>query len=56
MEQESDFPKKRLESKGAPLFKKILEDRKLIRETLRNGGSLEDLKDKINFVKPFSFK
>jgi len=49
------YPKKG-DSKGVYLFKKILEDRKLISETLRNGGDLSDLKDRINFVTPLSLQ
>lgn len=54
MEREQLY-KKTDNSKGAHIFKKILEDKQLIRETLRSGGKLEDLKDRINFVTPISF-
>jgi hypothetical protein len=39
-------------SKGALIFKKMLEDKKAIQEHLRKGGKIEDLKDKYHFVKP----
>ena len=39
-------------SKGALIFKKMLEDKKAIQEHIRKGGKLEDLKGKFNFVKP----
>jgi hypothetical protein len=47
--------KKPLNSKGASIFKKMLEDRKAIRLHLQNGGKLTDLKDKYNFLDPLSF-
>ena len=39
-------------SKGAAIFKKMLEDKKAIHEHLSKGGKLEDLKDKYKFAKP----
>ena len=54
MKKESLY-KKTDNSKGAHIFKKMLEDKRLISETLRNGGKLSDLKDRINFAKPISF-
>ncbi len=45
---------KPLNSKGASIFKKMLEDKKAIHQHLQKGGKLSDLKDKYHFVKPFS--
>jgi len=39
-------------SKGAYIFKKMLEDKKAIHEHLSKGGKIEDLKDRFKFVKP----
>lgn len=39
-------------SKGALIFKKMLEDKKAIQDHIRKGGKLEDLKGEFNFVKP----
>ncbi len=47
--------KKPLNSKGAAIFKKMLEDKRAIHEHLQNGGKLTDLKDKYNFLDPLSF-
>lgn len=44
--------KKSLNSKGAVIFKKMLDDKKAIHKHLRNGGKLEDLKNNYSFVKP----
>lgn len=41
-------------SKGASIFKKMLEDKKAISAHLQKGGKLSDLKGKFNFVKPLS--
>ncbi len=38
--------------KGALIFKKMLEDKNAVREHIRKGGKIADLKDKFNFVKP----
>jgi len=46
--------KKSLNSKGAPIFKKMLEDKKAIQQHLQKGGKLADLENKYRFVKPFS--
>jgi hypothetical protein len=46
--------KKSLNSKGASIFKKMLEDKKAIHQHLQNGGKLADLKNKYRFVKPLS--
>lgn len=43
---------KPLNSKGASIFKKMLEDKKAIQQHLQNGGKLADLKNKYRFVKP----
>ncbi|WP_169719483.1 hypothetical protein [Olivibacter sitiensis] len=47
--------KKHLNSKGAAIFKKILEDKRAISAHLQQGGKLTDLKDKYNFLDPVSF-
>jgi hypothetical protein len=39
-------------SKGAFIFKKMLEDKRAIHDHLAKGGKIEDLKDKFHFVKP----
>ncbi len=39
-------------SKGAYIFKKMLEDKRAIHEHLSKGGKIEDLKDQFKFVKP----
>jgi hypothetical protein len=41
-------------SKGANIFRKILNDKKAISTHLQNGGKLSDLKDEFKFVKPIS--
>lgn len=41
-------------SRGASIFKKILDDKKSIHEHIRKGGKIADLKEKFNFVKPMS--
>ncbi|MEO8761186.1 MAG: hypothetical protein ABI388_07700 [Bacteroidia bacterium] len=41
-----------LNSKGASILKKMLEDKKAIHEHLQQGGKLSDLKNKYKFVKP----
>ena len=43
-------------SKGASIFKKILEDKKAIRKHLQSGGSFSEIKDKYNFATPLSIK
>jgi len=43
---------KPLNSKGASIFKKMLEDKKAIHQHLQKGGKLADLKNKYRFVKP----
>ena len=43
---------KTLNSKGAAIFKKMLEDKNAISKHLQNGGKLTELKDKYKFVKP----
>ncbi len=49
----SNTIRKSLNSKGAHIFKKRLDDKKAIQLHLRNGGRLKDLKNKYSFVKPF---
>jgi len=39
-------------SRGASIFKKILEDKNSIHEHIRKGGKIADLKEKFNFVMP----
>jgi hypothetical protein len=48
------YIKKSSDSKGAPIFKKMMEDRKAIQQHLQKGGKLSDLKDKYPFAKPLS--
>lgn len=43
-------------SKGAAIFKKMLEDKKAIHKHIKDGGKISDLKDKFSFVKPVSVK
>ena len=43
-----------LNSKGAFIFKKMLEDKRAIHQHLQKGGKLTDLKNKYRFVKPLS--
>ena len=50
----SETIQKPLNSKGASIFKKMLEDKKAIHQHLQNGGKLSDLKNKYRFVKPLS--
>lgn len=45
---------KPLSSKGAAIFKKMLDDKKAIHEHLANGGKITDLKDKYQFLDPLS--
>jgi len=40
------------DSKGASIFKKILEDKNAIHEHLKKGGKIDDLKETYQFVKP----
>ena len=42
-------------SKGAAIFKKMIEDKKAIHEHMAKGKKISELKDKFNFVKPLSF-
>lgn len=51
MEQTPEI-KKTLNSKGAAMFKKMLDDKKIIHEHLQNGGKIADLKNKFSFAKP----
>jgi len=46
--------KKTLNSKGAAIFKKMLDDKKAIHQHLMKGGKLTDLKDKYHFLDPLS--
>jgi len=41
-------------SKGAPIFKKMIEDKRTISKHIQKGGKISDLKGKFNFVKPLS--
>jgi hypothetical protein len=51
-----DVPLKRKnDSKGAAIFQKMLNDKKLIQGHLANGGELSDLKENFNFVNPLLF-
>ena len=52
--QKNKIIKTSLNSKGASIFKKMLEDKKAIHQHLQKGGKLADLKNKYRFVKPLS--
>jgi hypothetical protein len=41
-------------SKGAAIFKKMLDDKRAITNHLQQGGKLSDLKDRFNFATPLS--
>ena len=53
MSENKNIPES-LNSKGAFIFKKMLDDKKAIHEHLQKGGKLSGLKDKYKFVKPIS--
>jgi uncharacterized membrane-anchored protein YhcB (DUF1043 family) len=42
-------------SKGAAIFKKMLEDKKAIHEHIAKGKKISELKTQFNFVTPLSF-
>jgi hypothetical protein len=46
--------KKPLNSKGASIFKKMLEDKNAIHQHLQKGGKLADIKNKYRFAKPLA--
>jgi len=48
--------KKSSNSKGAAIFKKMLDDKKAVRAHLKKGGKISDLKGKFNLVKTVSIK
>ena len=48
--EKSETIKNSLNSKGASVFKKMLEDKKAIHKHLQKGGKLSDLKNKYRFV------
>ena len=52
--EKSNAIQKSLNSKGASIFKKMLEDKKAIHKHLQKGGKLADIKNKYRFVKPLS--
>ena len=52
--QKNKTIKKALNSKGASIFKKMLEDKNAIHQHLQKGGKLSDIKNKYRFVKPLS--
>lgn len=41
-------------SKGAAIFKKMIEDKKAISNHVKKGGKISELKEKYKFVKPLS--
>ena len=43
-----------INSKGAAIFKKMIEDKRAINEHIKKGGKISELKGKFNFVKPIS--
>ncbi|MES2702673.1 MAG: hypothetical protein V4649_08545 [Bacteroidota bacterium] len=53
--EKANNTEKPLNSKGAAIFKKMLEDKQFIQEHLDKGGKLTDLKDKFQFLEPLSF-
>ena len=53
MESKKPYTEK-ANSKGAKIFRKMLEDKNAIREHLKKGGRISDLKDQFNFVKALS--
>ena len=54
MEFYEEDPKK-INSKGAPIFKKMLEDKRMLSEHYAKGGSFEEIKNKLNFGKPLQY-
>jgi len=52
---EDVFEKKKGNSRGAAIFKRMLDDKNQIHQHLKNGGDLSELKDKFNFANPVSF-
>jgi uncharacterized membrane-anchored protein YhcB (DUF1043 family) len=52
--QKREIINKSLNSKGASIFKKMLEDKNAIHQHLQKGGKLSDLKNRYRFVKPLS--
>ena len=49
-----DYINKSTSSKGASIFKKMIEDKKAIRTHIQKGGKISEIKDKFNFVNPIS--
>lgn len=47
---------KKANSRGAAIFKKMLEDKNAIHAHLEKGGKISDLKNGFSFVKPVSIK
>ena len=47
---------KNANSKGAAIFRKILDDKNTVRPHLKTGGKISDLKDKFNLAKIASIK
>jgi hypothetical protein len=43
-------------AKGAAIFKKMIEDKKAIREHFQKGGKILEIQERFNFVKPISIK
>ena len=52
---ETKKKKKKLNSKGAAIFKKMIEDKRAIHKHFQKGGKLTDIKDKYKFLDPLSF-
>jgi hypothetical protein len=50
MKEQSHTPTEN--SKGAAIFKKMLEDKKAIHQHIVHGGKISDLKDKYKFANP----
>ncbi len=51
--QKRETTKKSLNSKGASIFKKMLEDKNAIHQHLQKGGKLSDLKINIALLSPY---
>jgi hypothetical protein len=48
--------RKNANSKGAAIFKKMLDDKNAVHKHLKKGGKISDLKNKFNLVKTVSIK
>jgi hypothetical protein len=55
-EQRPNIIRPQVTSKGASIFKRMLDEKNEIHQHLRKGGVLADLKDKFNFANPIYFR